>query len=244
MGLSARSCLVARGTQQSLGLRDIAGSRRHGSEGVEVGRSLVVFGRGCGAFELCDRVCVAAGIGIETAKLEAGVAGARVEFDGSFEFFLRRGKLALLLQDRAKIVVCRCVARIRGEFAQELTGKLMQMVGGGPAPVVDIAAFGAAASAPAAAIAAPAAAPAANGAAPWIESAMCTSCDECININPKLFAYDENRHAFIKDPKGGPYKDLVRAAEKCTAQVIHPGSPLDPNEKDLDKLIKRAAKYN
>lgn len=137
------------------------------------------------------------------------------------------------------------IARIRAEFAQELTGKLMQMVGGGPAPVVDIAAFGTSAAAPAAAIAAPAAAgPAANGAAPWIESAMCTSCDECININPKIFAYDENRHAFIKDPKGGPYKDLVRAAEKCTAQVIHPGSPLDPNEKDLDKLIKRAAKYN
>jgi pyruvate-ferredoxin/flavodoxin oxidoreductase len=84
----------------------------------------------------------------------------------------------------------------------------------------------------------------AAGAAAWIESAMCTSCDECININPRVFAYDENRHAFVKDAKAGPYKDLVRAAEKCTAQVIHPGSPLNPNEKDLDKLVKRAAKYN
>ena len=44
--------------------------------------------------------------------------------------------------------------------------------------------------------------------------------------------------------KGGPYKDLVRAAEKCTAQVIHPGTPFDPKEKDVDKLLKRAAKYN
>ena len=79
---------------------------------------------------------------------------------------------------------------------------------------------------------------------PWIDSAQCTSCDECIGINPKIFAYDENKHAFVKNAKGGPYKDLVRAAEKCTAQVIHPGTPFDPKEKDIDKLIKRAAKYN
>jgi len=26
--------------------------------------------------------------------------------------------------------------------------------------------------------------------------------------------------------------------------VIHPGTPWDPNEKDIDKLLKRAAKYN
>jgi hypothetical protein len=26
--------------------------------------------------------------------------------------------------------------------------------------------------------------------------------------------------------------------------VIHPGTPFDPKEKDAEKLIKRAAKYN
>ena len=51
-----------------------------------------------------------------------------------------------------------------------------------------------------------------------------------------------DKHAYVKNPKGGPYKDLVRAAEKCTAQVIHPGTPADPKEKDLDKLLKRAAR--
>jgi pyruvate-ferredoxin/flavodoxin oxidoreductase len=80
--------------------------------------------------------------------------------------------------------------------------------------------------------------------APWIESANCTSCDECIQINPKIFAYDDKKKAFIKNAKGGPYKDLVRAAEKCTAQIIHPGTPWDPKEKDLDKLVKRAERYN
>ena len=80
--------------------------------------------------------------------------------------------------------------------------------------------------------------------APWIDSAQCTSCDECTTINGKIFAYDEKKHAYVKNAKGGPYKDLVRAAEKCTAQVIHPGTPYDPKEKDIDKLLKRAAKYN
>jgi len=36
----------------------------------------------------------------------------------------------------------------------------------------------------------------------------------------------------------------VKAAEKCTAQVIHPGLPKDKSEKDIDKWIKRAEKYN
>ena len=79
---------------------------------------------------------------------------------------------------------------------------------------------------------------------PWLESDECTSCDECININSKIFAYDKDKKAYIKDPKGGPYQDIVMAAEKCTAQVIHPGMPNDKSIKDADKWIKRAEKYN
>lgn len=133
----------------------------------------------------------------------------------------------------------------RAEFAQSLAAKLLKMVGEGvEVPVNGHAATPAVLPAlPAPAVAA-APAPRGDASAPWIESAMCTSCNECININGKIFAYDADKHAYVKDPKGGPYKDLVRAAEKCTAQVIHPGTPLNPNEKDLDKLLKRAAKYN
>lgn len=77
----------------------------------------------------------------------------------------------------------------------------------------------------------------------WIDQGECTSCDECVNINPKIFAYDENKKAYVKDPRGGPFKDIVRAAEKCTGKCIHPGTPANSAEKDLDKLIKRAAKF-
>ena len=40
------------------------------------------------------------------------------------------------------------------------------------------------------------------------------------------------------------YRDLVKAAEKCTAQVIHPGLPRDRSAKDIDKWIARGSKYN
>lgn len=129
--------------------------------------------------------------------------------------------------------------QVRAELAQNLTARLLEIAGGGnlladialPAPV------------PNGGSAAPAAAAADGYSPPWIDSANCTSCDECININPKIFAYDDKKHAVIKDAKGGPYRDIVRAAEKCTAQVIHPGTPWDPKEKDADKLLARARKY-
>ncbi len=79
---------------------------------------------------------------------------------------------------------------------------------------------------------------------PYIESARCTTCHECVNINRKLFAYNEKKQAVIKDPHGGPFKDLVLAAEKCPVKIIHPGTPLDPKEKNLDKWIQRAERFN
>lgn len=130
--------------------------------------------------------------------------------------------------------------RVKTEFAQNLAARLLELAGNGGMQI-DLPAIAAPSSAAAAA-----AAPAADGngyVAPWIDSAECTSCDECILINPKMFAYDERKHAYIKDPKAGPYKDLVRAAEKCTAQVIHPGYPAEGGDKETGKLIERAKKY-
>ena len=77
----------------------------------------------------------------------------------------------------------------------------------------------------------------------WIDTPECTACDECTAINPKIFAYNGEKKAVIVDPKGGPFKDIVKAAEKCTAGCIHPGTPFNPAEKDLAKLIRRAEKF-
>ena len=80
--------------------------------------------------------------------------------------------------------------------------------------------------------------------APWIDTEQCTACDECTNLNTSIFAYNDSHKAYIKDPMGGPYKDLVKAAEKCTARIIHPGLPRDRSAKDIDKWIKRGEKFN
>jgi ferredoxin len=79
---------------------------------------------------------------------------------------------------------------------------------------------------------------------PWIDSMLCTSCNDCMKINQRLFVYNENKQAMISDPKLGTFKDLVLAAEKCPARCIHPGKPQNPDEPGLDELIERAKPFN
>jgi pyruvate-ferredoxin/flavodoxin oxidoreductase len=127
--------------------------------------------------------------------------------------------------------------RARAELLQKLTASLAAFGAGLPADVPPSAA----AAAPA--VRAPAAGP--DGYEPvWVETPECTACDECIKINPKIFAYNSEKKTVIVNPQGGPYRDLVKAAEKCTASCIHPGTPWNMNEPDAEKLKQRAAKYN
>jgi len=79
---------------------------------------------------------------------------------------------------------------------------------------------------------------------PWIDSVRCTTCNECTNINKKMFAYNADKQATIKDATAGTFQQLVTAAERCPVGIIHPGTPLNPNEKDLAKWTLRAAKFN
>jgi pyruvate-ferredoxin/flavodoxin oxidoreductase len=78
----------------------------------------------------------------------------------------------------------------------------------------------------------------------YIETERCTTCNECTNLNGRMFAYNENKQAYIKDIKAGTFAQLVMAAEKCPAALIHPGTPVNPGEKDLAKWIERAKAFN
>jgi hypothetical protein len=78
---------------------------------------------------------------------------------------------------------------------------------------------------------------------PYIETARCTSCNECIQINDKMFGYDANKQASIVNPDAGTYRQLVEAAENCQISIIHPGKPRNPNEPGLDELKKRAEAF-
>ena len=77
----------------------------------------------------------------------------------------------------------------------------------------------------------------------WIETVRCPSCNECQTINDKMFAYNDNKQAFIKDINAGTYRQLVEAAEACQVAIIHPGKPRNPNEPGLDELIERAKPF-
>jgi hypothetical protein len=108
------------------------------------------------------------------------------------------------------------------------------------------AAVAAPAATPTAAVAASAAAEATPEKASddaYIETARCTSCNECTQINDKMFGYDANKQAFIKDVNAGTYRQLVEAAENCQISIIHPGKPRNQNEPGLDELIKRAEPF-
>ncbi len=97
-------------------------------------------------------------------------------------------------------------------------------------------------AAPAAPAAAPRPAAPASEAA-WIDSALCTSCDECVRKFPSIFVYNGNKQAVFKNPRGGSFRDLVVAAESCTAKIIHPGTPWDANEPDLARSLERARPF-
>jgi pyruvate-ferredoxin/flavodoxin oxidoreductase len=108
-------------------------------------------------------------------------------------------------------------------------------IGGGAIP----------ASSPVAAVMAAAPAASADGyEAVWIDTPECTACDECTKLAPKAFAYNDDKKAIIVNPQGTTFANLVKAAEKCTASCIHPGTPWNTSEPGLDKLVARAAKFN
>jgi pyruvate-ferredoxin/flavodoxin oxidoreductase len=133
--------------------------------------------------------------------------------------------------------------KVRAEIVGNIAQGLMKMAGGDGSGIADLA-IGETSEKPASQ------APSTNGQpdgeymAPWLETEECTSCDECVDLNAKIFAYNNDKKAFILDPNGGPYQDIVKAAEKCTAGVIHPGLPADRSIKDVDKWIKRGEKFN
>jgi len=140
--------------------------------------------------------------------------------------------------------------RVRSEAASGAVSRIVAGLfggaGDGVAALVAPAATGggAPAAAPAAASAAPSAAPAAAPPSEvWVDSALCTSCDECTRKYPTIFVYNADKQATVKNPRGGSFRDLVKAAEACPARVIHPGEPWDLKEKDLAAWVERAKKF-
>lgn len=75
---------------------------------------------------------------------------------------------------------------------------------------------------------------------PWIDSPLCTTCNDCTDMNPLMFVYNDTKQAYIADLSTGTYKQMVEAAEICPSKCIHPGNPWDDSEDNLDELMERA----
>lgn len=79
---------------------------------------------------------------------------------------------------------------------------------------------------------------------PYIDSFLCTSCNDCMKINPRVFGYDANKQAYIADAGAGTFAELVKAAEGCPAGCIHPGMPRSGDKTATPRMVERAAKYS
>jgi ferredoxin len=142
------------------------------------------------------------------------------------------------------------LARVRQEAGQEAVARLVYaLMDLGDAPAV-----AAAAVAPVAPGAAAEPTPTAVGEAaaekgpaivePYIDSALCTTCDDCTKLNSRMFRYNENKQAYIADVTAGTFAELVKAAEKCPARCIHPGAPRKGDRSATEAMLKRAARFN
>ena len=78
----------------------------------------------------------------------------------------------------------------------------------------------------------------------WVETPECSGCSDCVTLAPGVFALNAERKAVVVNPKGGKFVDIVKSAEKCPAECLHPGAPWNPAEPGLDQLRARAANYN
>ncbi|WP_320416294.1 ferredoxin [Candidatus Reidiella endopervernicosa] len=77
-----------------------------------------------------------------------------------------------------------------------------------------------------------------------MDSELCTTCNDCLDINPLLYVYNENNQAYLTETDTATYAQLVEGAEICPSKCIHPGLPQNPNEAGMEELIKRAAPFN
>jgi pyruvate-ferredoxin/flavodoxin oxidoreductase len=191
------------------------------------------------------------------AEVDAKIAAVKAEYEA---------KIAKLTTQYPLLIARRLAEGLLKSNAESTVAELLNKAESWNGPAVEAPAdfsIPAPTAAPAAAAPAPAAgtaaaqsaapAPAAAveeeedeflGNEPYIDTLRCTSCDECLKVNPKVFVYNEDQQAVIGDPSAGTFKQLVMAAEACPAECIHPGDPLNPSEKGLDKLIKRAEPFN
>jgi ferredoxin len=180
---------------------------------------------------------------------ERAASAARDEAEASAEAQIQALMAAhdLALQTIADDAVARAMDRLAGSLLGLDAGTLTATPGPSPAAPAPPPAAPPAPAPAAAAPAAPAAAPPPvedDGLGePYIDAFLCTTCNECINVNGRLFVYNGDKQAEIADPTAGTFAELVKAAEACPSRCIHPGRPRPGDATATDDLVRRAAAF-
>ncbi len=184
--------------------------------------------------------------GVRNRHVELALAATREQIQAEADAKIKA------LEDSHETEITAARSEAAGEVMGRLTDVLMGMdlVGGAPRPAPTALSGGTTAEAEAVAEeAAETQEPVAEEEEisfdePWIDSPLCTSCNDCLVLNPVMFVYNESNQAIITDPGTGTYAQLVEAAELCPSKCIHPGKPTNPSEPGLEDLIARAAPFN
>ena len=79
---------------------------------------------------------------------------------------------------------------------------------------------------------------------PYIETARCTTCNECTNLNAKMFAYNDEQAGVHQGPEGRDLRPDRPGGGALPGGDHPPRDPLNPKEKDLEKWVKRAEPFN
>jgi pyruvate-ferredoxin/flavodoxin oxidoreductase len=168
------------------------------------------------------------------AELERQAAALRAEYEAKLADL--RGRYPRVIARRLAESLLRA-----GDGAAEVGDLLarVEALPGAPRPDGDGMARAATRPAPAAAVraaaavvalaAAPAPAPAGTDEPlvmePAIDSALCTACNECTNLNRRMFAYNDKKQAYIKDP--GRHLQAARPGRRearCASSIPAPRS--------------------
>ncbi len=62
---------------------------------------------------------------------------------------------------------------------------------------------------------------------PWIDTPLCTSCNDCLKINPLLFLYNEEKQALLGDLTGRYLRPAGGGGGALPGQVHPSGQALE-----------------
>ena len=81
---------------------------------------------------------------------------------------------------------------------------------------------------------------------PWLDTAMCTTCDDCMGINKMMFTFTTTTSRRLSsDPEGRQLSPISwRRPKSVPPSAFTRANRSNPNEAGLEELMARAEPFN